>query len=78
MLQALKFYYANEATAQVIVGVVSCALVSGVVFGFAALKPILVDRHAYRNLCTDEELRDDVVICYMQDLKYVFHRYHVL
>lgn len=55
--------------AQVIIGVVSCALASGIVFGFAALKPILVDRDAYRELCTEEELREEVVVCYKQDLK---------
>jgi hypothetical protein len=57
--------------AQVIAGVISCALGSGIVFGFAALKPILVDRAAYRELCTEEELRDEFIICYKQDLKFV-------
>lgn len=57
--------------AQVIVGIVSCFLAAGIVFGFAALKPILVARDAYRELCTDEELRNGVIICYMQDLKCV-------
>lgn len=59
--------------AQVIVGVISCTLGSGIVFGFAALKPILVDRQAYRDLCTKEELQHDFVICYKQDLKYDHH-----
>jgi hypothetical protein len=69
-LQALSNTETDRATAQVIIGVVSCALSAGIVFGFAALKPILVDRDAYRELCTDEELKDGVVICYKQDLKY--------
>jgi hypothetical protein len=56
--------------AQVIVGVISCTLGSGIVFGFAALKPVLVDRHAYRDLCTKQELDQHVLICYKQDLKY--------
>ncbi|RDI89884.1 hypothetical protein Vi05172_g835 [Venturia inaequalis] len=63
---------AGKRLAQVIIGVISCTLASGVVFGFAALKPILVDRQAYRDLCTEEELKHDFVICYKQDLKLNF------
>ncbi|KIW03519.1 uncharacterized protein PV09_05284 [Verruconis gallopava] len=59
----------KKRLAQVIIGVISCTLGSGIVFGFAALKPILIDRDAYRELCTEQELRDGVVVCYMQDLK---------
>lgn len=63
----------DNLEAQVIVGVISCTLGSGIVFGFAALKPILVDRQAYRDLCTKDELEHDFVICYKQDLKYDHH-----
>lgn len=56
--------------AQVAVGVVSCVLASGIVFGFAALKSVLVDEQVYRELCTKEELRESVRVCYMQDLRY--------
>ncbi|QDS68041.1 hypothetical protein FKW77_009679 [Venturia effusa] len=63
---------AGKRLAQVIIGVISCTLGSGIVFGFAALKPILVDRQAYRDLCTEEELDQHLVICYKQDLKLNF------
>lgn len=63
----------DSLQAQVVVGVISCTLGSGIVFGFAALKPILVDRQAYRDFCTKEELKHDFVICYKQDLKYDHH-----
>lgn len=42
-------------------------LASGITFGFAALKTILVDKGVYRDLCTDEELREGDRICYLQD-----------
>ncbi|OAP55360.1 hypothetical protein AYL99_10333 [Fonsecaea erecta] len=53
--------------AQVTVGVVSCVLASGIVFGFDALKTILLAEGTYRDLCTEEELRKNVPLCYMQD-----------
>ena len=53
--------------AQVTVGVVSCVLASGIVFGFDALKTILVAEGTYRDLCTEHELRKNVPLCYMQD-----------
>lgn len=57
----------TSISAQVIVGVLSSILASGITFGFAALKTILVDKGVYRDLCTDDELRKDVRICYLQD-----------
>jgi MFS family permease len=41
------------------------------VFGYAALKPVLVDVGVYRELCTPEELLDDVDVCFEQDLRCV-------
>lgn len=53
------------------VTVISCWFASGIVFGFAALKPVLVDNGVYRDLCTADELNAGVEICYEQDLRYV-------
>ncbi|EXJ69532.1 uncharacterized protein A1O5_07568 [Cladophialophora psammophila CBS 110553] len=53
--------------AQVSVGVVSCVMASGIVFGFDALKTILLAEGTYRDLCTEDELRKNVPLCYMQD-----------
>lgn len=53
-----------------IIGVISCVAASGIVFGFAALKSILLDEKVYRELCTKKELKDRVDVCYLQDLKY--------
>ena len=58
-------------TAQVVFTVVACWLASGIVFGFAALKPVLIDVGVYRELCTAEELADDVDVCFEQDLRCV-------
>lgn len=55
--------------AQVTTGVFSCVIAAGIVFGFAALKPILVNEGVYRELCTKRELAEGVEICYKQDLK---------
>lgn len=53
---------------------IACWLASGIVFGFAALKPVLVDVGVYRELCTPEELLDDVDVCFEQDLRYAVQR----
>ena len=39
------------------------------VFGYAALKPVLIDEGAYRNLCTKEELDEGLSPCYAQEIR---------
>jgi MFS family permease len=60
---------ANTHTAQVIATVLACWFASGIVFGFAALKPILIKEGVFRELCTPEELAADVEVCLSQDLR---------
>ncbi|RHZ46993.1 putative MFS transporter [Aspergillus thermomutatus] len=55
--------------AQVIITILACWFASGIVFGFAALKPVLIEEGVYRDLCTEEELRDGVEVCFEQDLR---------
>lgn len=50
----------------------ACWLASGIVFGFAALKPVLISEGVYRELCTVEELREGVEVCYEQELRCAF------
>lgn len=57
--------------AQVCVAVVYCFLAAGVVFGFAALKPILIRENVYRGFCSKEELDRDVSVCDGQEIRYV-------
>ncbi|KAF9883928.1 hypothetical protein FE257_002671 [Aspergillus nanangensis] len=40
-----------------------------IVFGFAALKPVLVEEGVYHDLCTEEELQNGVELCHAQDLR---------
>ena len=58
--------------AQVLTVVLACWFASGIVFGFAALKPILIKEGVYRDLCTQQELDEDVEVCYEQDLRLNF------
>jgi len=53
---------------QVITAVVFCLFAAGVVFGYAALKPVLIREHVYRDYCTEEELEKDVRVCYEQEI----------
>nr|POE72927.1 protein fmp42 [Quercus suber] len=57
---------------QVIATVLACWFASGIVFGFAALKPVLIDQGVYAELCTKEELAANVEVCYEQDLRLNF------
>ena len=59
-----------KRVAQVAVGCVICMLASGITFGFAALKSVLVDQEVYRDSCTTSELEKSVAICYLQDQRY--------
>ncbi|KAF7133989.1 hypothetical protein CNMCM5793_005515 [Aspergillus hiratsukae] len=54
---------------QVIVAVIYCFLAAGVVFGFAALKPVLIREGVYRNLCSRDELSKNQEVCYGQELR---------
>lgn len=47
-----------------------CFLAAGIVFGFAAIKPILIRENVYRNLCSKEELDEGVPVCDGQEIRY--------
>ncbi|KAI2791974.1 Protein FMP42 [Penicillium oxalicum] len=55
--------------AQVSFAVIYCFLAAGVVFGFAALKPVLIRENVYRHLCTPDELDQDAVVCDGQEIR---------
>ncbi|GFF81024.1 protein FMP42 [Aspergillus lentulus] len=54
---------------QVITAVIYCFLAAGVVFGFAALKPVLIREGVYRNRCSRDELSRNREVCYGQELR---------
>ena len=56
-------------TVQVLSAAIYCLFAAGVVFGFAAIKPVLLEEGVYRNQCTQQELDDDVLVCYGQELR---------
>ncbi|KAL4787629.1 major facilitator superfamily domain-containing protein [Aspergillus varians] len=55
--------------AQVAATVLACWLGSGIIFGYAALKPVLVAQGVYRDLCVEDELHGDLDTCYEQELR---------
>ncbi|KAK4955470.1 hypothetical protein LTR66_013423, partial [Elasticomyces elasticus] len=55
--------------AQVAVAVVYCLLAAGVVFGYAAVKPVLIREGVYRERCSREELEEGVWVCYEQEIR---------
>ncbi len=65
-------HFTKIYAAQVLAVVLACWFASGIVFGFAALKPILIKEGVYKDLCTQEELDEEVEVCYEQDLRLNF------
>ncbi|KAI1432126.1 amino acid transporter [Xylaria sp. CBS 124048] len=63
---------AARRLAQVVFGATLCCLASGIVFGFAALKPVLIAEGVYSELCkntADDEKRLRPVPCSEQDMR---------
>lgn len=58
-----------KRTLQVFFAVIYCLFAAGVVFGYAAIKPVLINEGVYRDKCTKQELKDDVIVCYEQELR---------
>ncbi|PYH91103.1 MFS general substrate transporter [Aspergillus ellipticus CBS 707.79] len=54
---------------QVCIAVVYCFFAAGIVFGFAAIKPVLIKEGVYRNECSQDELDGDSDVCYGQELR---------
>ncbi|KAK6615200.1 Protein FMP42-like protein 1 [Botrytis cinerea] len=53
---------------QVAIAVVYCLLAAGIVFGYAALKPVLIREGVYREYCTEDELKEGVRTCFEQEI----------
>ena len=54
---------------QVAVAVVYCLFAAGIVFGYAAIKPVLIQEGVYKNQCTKQEIRDGTTPCYGQEIR---------
>ncbi|KAI0451483.1 amino acid transporter [Xylaria acuta] len=63
----------EKRLAQVIFGSFMCCIASGIVFGFASLKPILIAEGVYGDLCeansSDGNALDDTIPCPEQDMR---------
>ena len=55
---------------QVALAVIYCLLAAGVVFGYAALKPVLVKEGVYSQYCSDKEHINYERTCYEQEIRY--------
>ncbi|KAG9238370.1 MFS transporter-like protein Fmp42 [Amylocarpus encephaloides] len=53
---------------QVLTAVIYCLFAAGIVFGYAAIKPVLIREQVYRHLCTRDELEKAVRTCYDQEI----------
>lgn len=51
------------------IAIIYCLFAAGIVFGYAAIKPVLIDEGAFEELCTSDELRDGVSPCYQQEIR---------
>ena len=49
--------------------VIYCLLAAGIVFGYAAIKPVLIDEGVFSHLCTPDELEKGISPCYGQELR---------
>lgn len=59
----------TKRVVQVAVAVIYCLLAAGTVFGFAAIKPVLIREAVYRDQCTADELRRGFGLCYGQETR---------
>ncbi|KZO97874.1 MFS general substrate transporter [Calocera viscosa TUFC12733] len=55
--------------AQVASAVLYCLCASGVIFGYAALKPVLISEGVYHHLCTPDEIDSHARVCREQELR---------
>ena len=53
---------------QIVIAVIYCLFAAGIVFGYAAIKPVLIREQVYRNLCTPDEIERGVRTCYEQEI----------
>ena len=56
---------------QVGLAVVYCLFAAGIVFGYAALKPVMIKEGIYRDKCTEEEIEKGLRVCYEQEIRFV-------
>lgn len=53
---------------QIVVAVISCLFGTGIIFGYAAIKPVLIREHVYEELCTGDDSKSKLP-CYDQEVR---------
>ena len=71
VVQELHFQEVSKTrrVVQTAIAIAYCLFAAGVVFGYAAIKPVLIDEGVYKNYCTEEELREGTSPCYLQEIR---------
>lgn len=71
VVEPLQFLEVSKRKRCVQVGlaIIYCLFAAGIVFGYAAIKPVLIDEGVYHNLCTEEELKAGTNPCYGQEIR---------
>ncbi|EFQ99776.1 FMP42 [Nannizzia gypsea CBS 118893] len=62
----------NVRIVQLIIAITYCSLSSGIIFGYAALKPILISEGVYSHLCMNDEVITAARVCDKQELRLNF------
>jgi MFS family permease len=57
---------------QVTAAVTYCLFAAGIVFGYAAIKPVLIREGVYRQYCTKKEIEQGARTCYEQEIRLNF------
>lgn len=60
---------ASRRALQILSAVIYCLLSAGVVFGYAAIKPVLIAEGVYRDKCTPAEIERGAQVCHLQEMK---------
>ncbi|RMZ81899.1 hypothetical protein DV738_g1950, partial [Chaetothyriales sp. CBS 135597] len=59
----------TKRVAQVTTAIIYCLFAAGIVFGYAAIKPVLIDEGVFQGLCTPKEIDEGVSPCYQQEIR---------
>lgn len=57
-------------TVQISSAFIYCLFAAGIVFGYAALKPVLVKEGVYGEYCSSSGFENKERICYEQEIRY--------
>lgn len=54
---------------QVVIAIIYCLFAAGIVFGYAAIKPVLIEEGVYKDYCTKQELEEGASPCFQQEIR---------